>query len=369
GEYVQHSTNYHRLVLQAALWAQAAARLAGDSFPAATLQRLGAATRWLYTHYDPLSGRVANLGHNDGAYILPLTAGGFGDYRPVLQAAAIAFLERAALPVGPWDELSRWLGLPVPRQPQTLSRLGAMPNRLGDGRSWAMLRAVHFHQRPAHADQLHVDLWWQGYNVALDAGTYAYNAPPPWDNRLASTLVHNTIHIDGQDQMQRAGRFLWLNWAQARVIDNGPNQVTCEHNGYAHYGVLHRRTLARLDTYRWRINDVLLPVDPAHPTTHTAHLHWLLPDWQWTLEGYTITLTGPPGRMLVALALAEQEGFSTSTLHLVRCGNALFGSPQAQPIQGWYAPCYGQKLPALSFSMTTHAQLPLHLSTHWTFET
>jgi hypothetical protein len=368
GEYVQHSTNYHRFIIQAALWAQAVARPAGDAFPARTLQRLAAATRWLSSHYDPLSGRAANLGHNDGAYILPLAAGGFGDYRPSLQAAAIAYLERPLLPPGPWDEFSRWMGLPIIQQPLSLTRLGAMPNRLGDARSWASLRAVHFHHRPAHADQLHVDLWWQGINVALDAGTYAYNASPPWDNSLMSTLVHNTIGIDGQDQMQRAGRFLWLHWAQARLIDSGANQVTAEHDGYAHLGVLHRRSLARLDTFRWRINDVLLPVDPAQPTTHTARLHWLLPDWPWTLEDFAITLRSPAGRVTVTMALAEQGGISACTLQLVRCGKALFGLPETQPILGWYAPCYGQKLPALSFSLTTRSQLPLHLSTHWTFE-
>jgi len=29
--------------------------------------------------------------------------------------------------------------------------------------------------------------------------------------------VHNSLTVDGQDPMQRAGRFLWLRWAQARM--------------------------------------------------------------------------------------------------------------------------------------------------------
>jgi hypothetical protein len=222
GEYVQHSTNYHRLMLQAALWAWAAARLAGDEFPAASLERLGAATRWLYAHYDALSGRAANLGHNDGAYIQPLAGGGYGDYRPVLQAAALAFLGKPALPPGAWDEYSRWLGLPAPEGSPTMTRLGTAPYRLGDARCWATLRVAQFEDRPAHADQLHVDLWWQGYNVALDAGTFRYSAPPPWDNRLGSTLVHNTVTIDGNDQMRRVGRFLWIDWAQGKIVESGP---------------------------------------------------------------------------------------------------------------------------------------------------
>ena len=54
-------------------------------------------------------------------------------------------------------------------------------------------------------DQLHFDLWWHGINVAQDAGTYLYNGEPPWDNPLVSTRVHNTITIDGRDQMTRGG--------------------------------------------------------------------------------------------------------------------------------------------------------------------
>jgi hypothetical protein len=87
-----------------------------------------------------------------------------------------------------------------------------------DGSSWAYLRLAHFKSRPGHADQLHLDLWWRGMNIAMDAGTFSYNNPPPWDNALSTTHVHNTITINGKDQMTRAGQFLWLDWAQAAVV-------------------------------------------------------------------------------------------------------------------------------------------------------
>ena len=81
--------------------------------------------------------------------------------------------------------------------------------------SWALIRAGRYTRRPFQADQLHVDLWWQGINLARDAGTYLYNGPPPWNNGLAGTAVHNTVTVDHHDQMRRAGRFLWVDWAQA----------------------------------------------------------------------------------------------------------------------------------------------------------
>ncbi|MRR32281.1 hypothetical protein EG834_18575, partial [bacterium] len=91
-------------------------------------------------------------------------------------------------------------------------------HRVGDRECWGTLRAVTFHARPAHADQLNVDLWWHGRNIAQDAGTYLYNAPPPWDNTLGKTYVHNTLTVNGMDQMERAGKFLWLDRLNAAVL-------------------------------------------------------------------------------------------------------------------------------------------------------
>jgi len=68
-----------------------------------------------------------------------------------------------------------------------------------------------------------------GLNVAHDPGTYLYNAAPPWDNALAGSDVHNTVTVDGGDQMLRAGRFLYLDWAQAQVVQGEAAQPAKEH--------------------------------------------------------------------------------------------------------------------------------------------
>ena len=47
GTYIQHSTNYLRLVLQLALFVRQIAVQQGDDFPDETCTRLAAATRWL----------------------------------------------------------------------------------------------------------------------------------------------------------------------------------------------------------------------------------------------------------------------------------------------------------------------------------
>ena len=65
----------------------------------------------------------------------------------------------------------------------------------------------------------------------------------PWDNHLSTTLVHNTIAIDSQDQMTRASRFLWLDWSKAKISTNNPNILNGIHDGYIKSGVIHKRKL------------------------------------------------------------------------------------------------------------------------------
>ena len=51
--------------------------------------------------------------------------------------------------------------------------------------SAAFIRCTDFRERPSHADQLHVDLWMRGQNIACDAGTFLYNGQGLWQNGLA----------------------------------------------------------------------------------------------------------------------------------------------------------------------------------------
>lgn len=381
GTYTQHSMNYHRLVLHAALQAT----LFGHRFPPETQRRLAAAVAWLLAQVDPHSGRAPNLGSNDGANILPLAAGGFADYRPVGQAAARAFLGRAAFAPGPWDELSLWLGLPLTAASPTagpaqeaiaIPPLPESPavHRLENGSSWATLRAVQYTGRPSHADQLHVDLWWHGENIALDAGTFRYTAPPPWDNVLAETLVHNTIEVNHLSQMQRAGRFLWLDWAQAAMRSTPApptGAVAALHNGYQRLGVLHRRVLKINGPGRWQVFDSLLyspEMVASLSKVYTFRLHWLLPDWPWTFMGNVLFLDRPSGgsvQLTISPEIVNSPYSHLDHFSLVRAGQALVGPQEVHPALGWVSPTYNQKIPALSFSIQARSILPLNITSDW----
>jgi hypothetical protein len=373
GEYAQHSTNYHRLMLQVVLWTNHLVR--SNEFihywPRQTNEAIVRSIHWLLAILDADSGRTPNLGANDGAYIFPLTVCPFSDYRPVLNAAARAFLDYD-LPRGPWDELALWFGVPL-ENPKFIQ----LPRYLGDqlyGKdSWAYLRTAQFTSRPSHADQLHVDLWWRSLNVAQDAGTYLYNAAPPWDNRLTAAQVHNTVTVNGRDQFTRAGRFLYLDWFNAYrrsslEADPGILQRTRgRHWGYWRMGVRHARTVTAYADGHWQVLDDMLPLRmPWDKRPLTYRLHWLLPDWEWEAalreSLFEIRLKSPHGWVVLTINNVSRITNNEYQISLIRASAPVYTSgtgepePQAQTtVRGWASPTYGVKIPALSLAIEIKA--------------
>ncbi|NUM45571.1 MAG: alginate lyase family protein [Anaerolineales bacterium] len=372
GTYSQHSTNYHRLMLQLALWVHDLAQhdpfVVGASapeegtevpttnpFPPLSQERLAAATRWLLALCDPETGRVPNLGPNDGAYIFPHPTLPFHDYRPVLEAAARAFLgDQYSVFSDQYSVFSK--------------KLNTGYCLLNTDHSRAYLRAAHYRHRPGHADQLHLDLWWRGLNVARDPGTYLYNADPPWDNALMSAFVHNTVTVNGLDQMTRAGRFLYVHRAQAKILEHTPVRLVAEHDGYRALGLRHRRTVEPLPN-GWRITDDLIKNSKLiihNSPLISFRLHWLLPDWPWKLDGDTLAVQSPFGEVRVRVKIVNSE-WSMINCQLFRAGETLVGEVPAHPTWGWFSPTYGVKEPALAFVLAGEGRVPVSLVSEWQF--
>jgi hypothetical protein len=219
-------------------------------------------------------------------------------------------------------------------------------------------------------DQLHLDLWWRGLNIALDAGTYLYNADPPWDNSLISGRVHNTITVDGRDQMTRGGRFMTLDWFPAYFKslvtsdESALGQVLGYHNGY--HGVRHERTVTVYGDERWLVEDKLISKE-----AHIYRLHWLLPDWEWGVEireqRIEIGLLSPYGR--ITLCLGSDPLFSNlqTLFTLVRAGEVIYGNRIVEPFEGWVSPTYGIKKPALSLAFEVQSKSSTYFTSEFKF--
>ena len=226
--------------------------------------------------------------------------------------------------------------------------------------SSCMVRCVSFMHRPSHADQLHMDLWWRGLNVLSDPGTFSYVSFPTSDWGFKSTFFHNTVAIDGLDQMTDASQFLWLDWSQGheRRLDLSEqwDYAELEHDGYRRIGVSHRRTILRVGDHAWVIVDDLLGSG-----VHSCRLHWLLADFPFDFKesDRTLTLRTPLGSIDLRVFCA-----STSTSTLARAGQQVH--PALMPDRedrGWIAPCYNRLEPGLSFAEESCAQLPIRFIT------
>jgi Heparinase II/III-like protein/Heparinase II/III N-terminus len=362
----QHSFNYQRMILHLLLWTLRLSEIHHAPLHEDIRTRTQAAFDFMSLWVDPASGSAPNYGSDDGSLILPLASCPYRDFRPLLQLGA-AVLHRPVLPPGPWDEAALWFGVKPECGDETIQppppSLETGYFRLGDENSWALIRAGRYTRRPFQADQLHVDLWWRGLNLARDAGTFLYNGPVPWNNGLARTAVHNTVTVDHRDQMRRAGRFLWVDWAQAEGRVHFSRNGACadrfegEHDGYKRLGVKHRQTVQWLGGSGWVIVD-----DLEGTGDHDARLHWLLPDLpcQVSDSPFQVVLTSSQSRVRWDIFCS-----ASASAAIVRAGksSALEVTGSDTELLGWESPTYGDLQPAVSLVYQTHSTLPVRFVT------
>ncbi len=100
-----------------------------------------------------------------------------------------------------------------------------------------------------HADALSFTLRAFGKDILVDPGTYDYFSYPEWRQYFRSTRAHNTLAIDGQDQSEMLGLFLWGRRATTQCLGWKPTEmggtVVGQHDGYTSLEApaTHRRTL------------------------------------------------------------------------------------------------------------------------------
>ncbi len=84
-------------------------------------------------------------------------------------------------------------------------------------------RAGYQHHRPYHDDIFHVDVWYKGYNLLCDMGTYSYNSHLKNSNHYMSVFGHNTMSVYPNNKFKRIGNFLVINWKNAFLLEYRAN--------------------------------------------------------------------------------------------------------------------------------------------------
>ncbi len=349
GTYAQHSVCYHRLMLTLALWMNS---IRGNrDFSPPVKEKLGLAAIWLKRLVVGENGDVPNFGSNDGSLILPFGGEEVTNYQVVAEVALSQFAKD--------------------RDVECLENKAGI-QRVDGKDSTLFFYCQKISSRPAHADQLHVDLWWRGKNILRDPGTYRYNAQDPWENVLAGTDVHNTLTIDDLDQMERVGKFLWANWASGRLIQPEEKnkidifQVAGEHDGYAHQNIKHCRKVNYRSHNTWQIQDDIIPLRSTRPNYLTKiDLHWQLPDAQplemsgkeshWQLNQNEFQFQSANCKVIISPRVENPN----CNLHMAvfRAGVCVSGKMPGKPYWGWFSRTYSHKMPAISL-VYTFSEIP-----------
>ncbi|MEM8501309.1 MAG: alginate lyase family protein [Pseudomonadota bacterium] len=267
GGFAQHSYNYHRVMLQAVNFAISVAKHSAHKLPDSVTHHHAAASQSLCRAASVFSGKLPMCGGNDGALLFPLTSSDYLDFRPIVQVSQRLAHRTSGFPAGQWDEEALWFGCKNSTLSLETEKLVITADhyiwRIGQLELYLRL-SNNYEHRPAHADQLHVDLFWQGQPVLVDSGSYSYN-DGNWNDWFSGTAAHNTMQIDGRDQMPRLSRFLFDHWNGAQCIQADNRGGEFEFTDYQ--GVRHVRRL-RIDCGSVAIED---SVDGRY---QSAELHW-----------------------------------------------------------------------------------------------
>lgn len=343
GAYIQQSHNYHRVAIQDYLWACTFARSMGDSPSPLWLRALERSLEFLYAHQNPLDGRLPNYGANDGALPSVLSTCDLTDMRPVLQAVSLLVRGTRIYEPGPWDESAAWFlgvrALDAPterpaRRSVSFQVTGYHVLRGHDEATFATFRCGTLRDRFSQIDMLHLDVWWKGLNVLADPGTFRYNAAAEWHKHFMGTAAHNTLTIDGLDQMLHRRQFKVLYWTEASLLRHLDTEVFTvtegQHYGFQRHpgGCVHLRAVLHVKDGLWIVLDRI-----EGAGVHDVRLQWLGGQFEWSALPAGMRLHTPEGPFDVSVCDGEGRP--------VDCDVVAGGE---DPPRGWLSRYYGEKV-------------------------
>ncbi|MFF3493136.1 alginate lyase family protein [Streptomyces sp. NPDC002795] len=181
----------------------------------------------------------------------------------------------------------------------------------------------------AHADALSVEVRHDGVDVLADPGTYCYHGQPEWRRYFRSTVGHNTLELDGADQSESGGPFLWTRHARTEVLEAGADRWLAEHDGYQPSA--HRRRV-ELHTQRQEVTITDEVNGPRRDLRLAFHL------------GPEITAELSGNRALLTWTRDGEDRSAELDLPERLTWQAHRGA--TEPPLGWYSAGFGRKEPA-----------------------
>ncbi len=283
GTFLQFSMNYHRVVIQLLTWGIQLAKLNNEKFDSVVYERAERSLKFLRVCMDDTSGWLPNYGANDGALFFKLNNSHFRDYRDQLNALANVI---AIDPLtGTFTEDNYWYGgtqkpnKVIDIRPNTYTFKTGGYYVIRDEDTVTFIRCGNHKDRPSQADNLHVDIWYKGRNLLIDGGSYKYNTDEKTLLYFMGTQSHNTVMIDGKDQMLKGPRFIWYDWTQCveAIFKEDEEQFVFEGTisafTYIDKNIKHTRTIVKKKNLpHWQIKDEITNLTPNNTYTQLWHM-------------------------------------------------------------------------------------------------
>ncbi|MCM4167381.1 hypothetical protein KCTC52924_02963 [Arenibacter antarcticus] len=265
GTFLQFSMNYHRVVVQLLTWGLRLADLHGKSFSPIIKERAALSLKFLDVSSDSVSGKLPNYGNNDGALFYKWTEDDFRVYTSQLNDLR-AVLENSVSKI---QESQAWYGL---KDFKVVEGNIQGVYEFQDGGYYihqedtikTFLRCGSYKDRPSQSDNLHLDIFKDGINYLWDNGTYKYNTDKETVDYFTGCEGHNTLSLEGHNQMLRGGRFIWYYWikrAKAKMSESAKQMIfegEIEGFQYLEKEIIHSRKVEKnRGENQWLVTDKL----------------------------------------------------------------------------------------------------------------
>ena len=350
----EQAVSYQQFVLDFLLLCLLAGKANGDRFSPGFESRIEAMLDYLASIMD-CGGNVPMIGDADDGYVLRLSKD-IDPYRSLLATGSVIF-QRGDFKTkaGSLDDKTRWLlgqaaesqfaaldaektGLP-PRQQFPEGGyyiLGCEFETPGEIRIVADAGPLGYQKIAAHghADALAFTLSAGGRELLVDPGTYAYHTQPRWRAYFRGTAAHNTVRIDGLDQSEPGGNFMWLRKARAGcslwLSSAQKDSFEGWHDGYLRLEdpVKHRRLIELDKRARTVLVEDTLEMEEEHHVELLFHCS----------EHCTVSPDG------AGFVLAHEE--ASARIVLPQAGSAAVYEGSLSPIFGWVSRGFDRRKPA-----------------------
>jgi hypothetical protein len=202
-----------------------------------------------------------------------------------------------------------------------------------------------------HADALSFTLSVQGREFLIDPGTYAYHTQQAWRQYFRGTSAHNTVRIDGLDQSEQGGNFLWLRKAHAgcALWLSTAEAETFEgwHDGYARLEdpVKHRRLVSLDKRARRLVVEDNLEMQGSHDVELFFHC------------AEACAVDAAPGGFVLSRDAVQVK------IELPPCGDSSVHKGELAPILGWVSRAFDRREPTRTIAWRARLSGPAVLRT------